>query len=72
MRPVAEGKVLLQGMDADTEEGRDTLKKYSIDLLPAYVLTDVNGRVVQKGEGSVDLAAVRATLEALAGKSGRK
>ena len=68
MPPVAQGKVLLQGLDADSTRGKDALQQFSIERTPAYVFADSEGHVLEKIEGSISSADLRAKLDKLIGR----
>ncbi len=72
MPAVIKGKVLLQGMDGDSNEGQLTMKQFSIDRLPAFVLADASGKVVAKQEGPDGADAIAAKLVSLTSKLDRQ
>lgn len=58
-------KVRFVRLDPDSRKGEDAIEEFSIDKTPASVLADSKGRVIEKIEGVVDAADMRARLEAL-------
>lgn len=66
------GRVRFIRLEWDSTAGRDAAKEFAIEKPPASVLADSKGNVVQKIEGTMSDAAMRATLETLVDKSGRE
>lgn len=62
------GQVRFIKVDRYNQTGRDAAEQFSIESAPASVLLDAKGRVVEKIEGRINAADMRAKLNKLIGR----
>ena len=70
-KPISSGEVALLGLDSDDEEWNAAVKEHSITSTPACVLMNIEGKVLAKHEGKIDVKVVARLLKSAEKKPGK-